>query len=76
MFHPNGNPAGASPFLVSTLGSKGDFTPILGWLRKKIHSQGRKYKPEELLEKATGERLSVRPFVEYIKAKYAELYGF
>ncbi|HBB67344.1 MAG: hypothetical protein A2X28_04500 [Elusimicrobia bacterium GWA2_56_46] len=61
---------------IDTLVEKGDFTPILGWLRKKIHSQGRKYKPEELLEKATGERLSVRPFVEYIKAKYAELYGF
>src|SRR3990167_10909595 len=30
MFPPNGNPAGASPFLVSTLGSKGDFTPISG----------------------------------------------
>lgn len=34
------------------------------------------YKPEELLQRAIGEKLEVSPFVEYIKTKYSELYGF
>lgn len=55
---------------------KGEFAPILAWLRAKIQAQGRKYQPEELLEKAIGEKLSVKPFVEYIKTKYSALYGF
>lgn len=55
---------------------KGDFAPILAWLRAKVHSQGRKYEPEELLQKAIGEKLSVKPFVDYITAKYSALYGF
>lgn len=56
--------------------AKGDFAPILAWLRAKVHTQGRKYEPEELLNRAIGEKLSVAPFVAYIKAKYSELYGF
>ena len=56
--------------------AKGDFAPILAWLRAKVHTQGAKYKPEELLQRAIGEELSVAPFVNYIKTKYSELYGF
>ena len=61
---------------LDALVKKGDFAPILGWLRKKIHVHGKKYKPEELLQKAIGEKLEVSPFVEYIRTKYSELYGF
>ncbi|MEI7529763.1 MAG: carboxypeptidase M32 [Elusimicrobiota bacterium] len=55
---------------------KGEFAPLLAWLRRKVHAQGRKYQPEELLDRATGQKLSVKPFVEYIKTKYSALYGF
>jgi carboxypeptidase Taq len=55
---------------------KGDFAPILAWLRAKVHTQGRKYQPEELLQKAIGEKLSVKPFADYIRGKYSALYGF
>jgi len=61
---------------TDALVAKGEFAPILGWLGKKIHVHGRKYLPEELLQKAIGEKIQVRPFVEYIGAKYSELYGF
>lgn len=56
--------------------ARGDFAPVLAWLGEKIHSRGRKYLPDELLQKAIGEKIQVQPFVEYIRAKYSELYGF
>ncbi|OGR66886.1 MAG: carboxypeptidase [Elusimicrobia bacterium GWC2_61_19] len=55
---------------------KGDFAPILAWLRKHIHSQGRKYLPEQLLKRELGEGLKVEPFLHYIKDKYSKIYGF
>ena len=62
-------------FLVYLLTS-GAFPKISKRLRKKIHIHGKMYKPEELLQRAIGEKLEVSPFVEYIKTKYSELYGF
>jgi len=55
---------------------RGDFAPVLAWLRKHIHSQGRKYLPEQLLKRELGEGLRVEPFLNYIKAKYSKIYGF
>ncbi len=58
------------------LPGKGDFAPILGWLRENIHSQGRKYLPAQLLERSLGEGVRVEPFLRYIKEKYSAIYGF
>jgi carboxypeptidase Taq len=58
------------------LPEKGDFAPILGWLREHIHSQGRKYQPAQLLQRELGEPVKVEPFLNYIKAKYSGIYGF
>lgn len=35
--------------------SGGDFAKLLAWLRQNIHTEGRRYRPAELLEKLTGE---------------------
>lgn len=61
---------------TGSLARKGDFAPILRWLGEKVHVHGRKYEPEELLKKSIGEEMRVAPFVEYIRGKYSELYGF
>ncbi|MCM2266599.1 MAG: carboxypeptidase M32 [Elusimicrobiales bacterium] len=61
---------------TDALVARGEFAPLLAWLGGKIHVHGRKYLPEELLQRAIGEKLSVGPFVDYIKAKYSEIYGF
>ena len=58
------------------LPGKGEFAPILGWLRKHIHSQGRKYLPAQLLQRELGEPVKVEPFLNYIKTKYSGIYGF
>ncbi len=53
----------------------GDFSPLLSWLRNKIHRYGRIYDPIDLLEKATGEKPDPGYFIDYITKKYSEIYG-
>ena len=55
---------------------KGDFKPVLGWLRKNIHAHGRKYLPDELIKRAINDELRVEPFIDYIRNKYSKIYGF
>ena len=53
----------------------GDFSPLLGWLREKVHSQGSRLKPAELLMAATGEPLSPAAFLKYLRGVLEEVYG-
>jgi carboxypeptidase Taq len=55
--------------------ARGSFSAIRQWLRENIYTWGRRLDPADLLFKVTGEKLSVSPFLEYIEAKYMELYG-
>ncbi len=52
--------------------AKGEFAPLLGWLREKIHSQGSRYFPGELCEQVTGKKLSPEPFFTYLEKKVRE----
>jgi carboxypeptidase Taq len=52
----------------------GDFAPLLSWLRAEIHRHGRKYEPQELVERATGSRIDPAPYLRYLQAKYAGIY--
>ncbi|MBI5243675.1 MAG: carboxypeptidase M32 [Elusimicrobia bacterium] len=56
--------------------AQGDFAPLRNWLGKNIHRHGRKYTPNELLERILGGGLDSRPFLDYLRAKYSEIYGF
>jgi carboxypeptidase Taq len=53
----------------------GDFAPLRGWLTERIYRHGRKFTSEEVVRRATGEALSVAPYLAYLDAKYRELYG-
>jgi carboxypeptidase Taq len=53
---------------------KGEFQPLLNWLRQRIHRHGRKFEPVELMEKAIGEQLEAEPFLAYLKNKFDEIY--
>lgn len=53
---------------------KGDFSGLLNWMQDNVHAHGAKYKPNELLLKATGHELTAGPYLEHIRAKYAEIY--
>jgi carboxypeptidase Taq len=52
----------------------GAFDTLSGWLRQYIHRHGRKYPPNELIERATGGPMSMRPYLAYLRAKYGGLY--
>lgn len=54
---------------------KGDFSELLGWLRKNIHQHGHKYEPQELVQKVTGSKIVPEPYVRYLTKKYSEIYG-
>jgi carboxypeptidase Taq len=53
----------------------GDFSQLLGWLRKNIHERGQRYRAEDLVRKVTGKPLSHQPLMEYLNAKFGQLYG-
>ncbi len=54
--------------------SRGEFTPLLGWLRENIHRHGKRYCPRDLVKKVTGSDLSAEPLLRHLRKK-AEVYG-
>ncbi|MCB0332427.1 MAG: carboxypeptidase M32 [Bdellovibrionales bacterium] len=48
----------------------GDFSFPLYWLREHVHSQGKRFTGIELARKLSGEPLSEKPFLSYLKAKF------
>jgi carboxypeptidase Taq len=54
--------------------ARGDFSWLLGWLREHIHAAGRRYSALELVRKVTGEELSPRHLVAYLRGRYGALY--
>ena len=53
----------------------GEFAPLLGWLRDRVHRHGRKFTPDELVERATGSPISAGPWIAYVREKFRALYG-
>ena len=55
--------------------SSAEFSPLREWLREKVHAVGSVHaSPDELLTSIAGEVVSPKPFLEYLTAKYSELY--
>jgi carboxypeptidase Taq len=55
--------------------SRGEFGPLLEWLRDRIHRHGSRYSASELVLRATETELSPEPFLGYIRQVSAEVYG-
>jgi carboxypeptidase Taq len=53
----------------------GEFQPLLGWLRETVYSQGRKFTPDELVERVTGKAIGSAAWAAYARRKFGELYG-
>jgi carboxypeptidase Taq len=54
--------------------AQGDFSWLLRWLRENVHGQGRRHELPELVRRATGEALSPRPLMRYLRERYGALY--
>ncbi len=52
---------------------KGNFKPIIKWLRKNIHSRGSLLKIDELLNESTEENLNIKYFEKHITDRYIKM---
>ncbi len=54
--------------------AQGNFSSLLNWLRENVHQHGARYHLMELSKKATGQELSPRALLRYLKDRYLPLY--
>ena len=54
--------------------ARGEFGALHGWLRDNIYRHGRKFPPNELVERATGSPMRMQPYLAYLREKYGALY--
>ena len=54
--------------------ARGEFATLHGWLRENIYQHGAKFPPNELLRRATGSAMTMRPYLDYLRGKYGALY--
>ncbi len=55
--------------------SGGDTSPATGWLREKVQRHGGLFAPREVIERACGAPVSEAPLLDYLEAKFADLYA-
>ena len=61
------------PELESAL-ERGDYAPLRGWLTEHIYQHGRRFSPQELLIRSTGQGLNAAPYLAYLETKFSRLY--
>ncbi len=57
------------PGIVPAIG-KGNFSPLMDWLGKKVHGQGSRLETPELIRQATGRPLDIADFKAHLKKRY------
>ena len=59
----------AVPEIPAAIG-RGDFAPLMAWLKESVHAQGARYTTDALLERATGKPLDPEVFKAHLSARY------
>ena len=54
---------------------RGEFGDLLEWMRTHVHQHGRKFEPQELVERVTGSKIDPAPYMRYLTNKYSDIYG-
>lgn len=54
---------------------QGRFDTLLQWMNTNVHAYGRKYMPADLVKRATGQPLQHHAYMNYLRAKFGEIYG-
>ena len=57
------------PGLLDAIG-RGDFAPLLDWLRERVHGRGCLPRFADLVEHASGGPLAVEPFLAHLRERY------
>jgi carboxypeptidase Taq len=55
--------------------ARGEFEPLMTWLRERLYRHGRKFTPKETIERVTGSGLDPEPYLRYLRSKVADIYG-
>lgn len=50
--------------------SRGDFAPLVGWMRENLHARASSASTDGLMEAATGEKLGTAAFKAHLEARY------
>ena len=70
------NKAGEDLPTLQTDIAQGNLIPLKEWLNHHIHRHGRQFTSKELIQRATGHTLSAEPFLQSLRDKMQEVYGF
>ncbi|MBI5564032.1 MAG: carboxypeptidase M32 [Chloroflexi bacterium] len=54
--------------------AQGKFDTLHGWLAENIYQHGSKFTANEVVQRATGQPLTIAPYIRYLRTKYGELY--
>ena len=54
---------------------QGEFGALLDWLITNVHTHGKKYEPQELVQRVTGSKINSAPYMRYLKSKFSQIYG-
>lgn len=54
--------------------AQGQFETLHGWLTENIYQHGSKFTANEIVQRATGQPLTIAPYIRYLRTKYGELY--
>lgn len=63
----------AHPEILSQI-PRGEFATLHGWLKENIYQHGSKFTANEIVKRATGQDLTIEPYIRYLRTKYGELY--
>jgi carboxypeptidase Taq len=64
----------AHPDISSEI-SKGKFSTLHSWLRDNIYQHGSKFTAPEIIKRATGQDMTIEPYIKYLETKYRNLYN-
>ncbi len=65
----------AHPEIPAEIKRKGEFSTLHNWLKENLYQHGSKYTAPEIIERATGSPLSIKPYIAYLKLKYGYFYN-
>lgn len=66
--------AAALPDLAGQIG-RGEFAPLLAWLRREIHARGSLLRAADLCRAVTGSELGAMPYRDYLRDKFTRIYA-
>jgi len=63
----------AHPDILNEI-TRGEFGTLHTWLRNDLYRHGSKFAPNDLIKRATGSVMQMRPYLDYLREKYGSLY--